>query len=186
MLQTKDALFECLAAQDGFISGELLAAITTGTILADAVQRQFASPEGYDRELALAGWRTAKQTGLGRACFSGRILSQFGKQPPQAVASYLLGVVLQSDLAAIHGSGALHLEPGAEVIVAGKDPLRRAMADLLAAEMGAAVIEVPDTAAATSLILAHPEIFTDYEITKGRMDDVFLAATGKKVGEDAL
>ena len=25
MLQTKDALFECLAAQDGFISGELLA-----------------------------------------------------------------------------------------------------------------------------------------------------------------
>ena len=116
------------------ISGELLAAITTGTILADAVQRQFASPEGYDRELALAGWSTAQQTGLGRACFSGRILSQFGKQPPQAVASYLLGAVLQSDLAAIHGSGALHLEPGAEVIVAGKDPLRRAMADLLAAE----------------------------------------------------
>ena len=51
---------------------------------------------------------------------------------------------------------------------------------------GAYRIEVPDTAAATSLILAHPEIFTDYEITKGRMDDVFLAATGKKVGEDAL
>ena len=51
---------------------------------------------------------------------------------------------------------------------------------------GAYRIEVPATAAATSLILAHPEIFTDYEITKGRMDDVFLAATGKKVGEDAL
>ena len=51
---------------------------------------------------------------------------------------------------------------------------------------GAYRIEVPDTAAATSLILAHPEIFPDYEITKGRMDDVFLAATGKKVGEDAL
>lgn len=51
---------------------------------------------------------------------------------------------------------------------------------------GAYRIEVPDTAAATSLILAHPEIFTDYEITKGRMDDVFLAATGKKVGEDTL
>ena len=51
---------------------------------------------------------------------------------------------------------------------------------------GAYRIEVPDTAAATSLILAHPEIFTDYEITKGRMDDVFLAATGKKPGEDTL
>lgn len=42
-------------------------------------------------------------------------------------------------------------------------------------------VSVPDTAAATALILAHPEIFRDYEITKGKMDDVFLAVTGKKL-----
>ena len=42
-------------------------------------------------------------------------------------------------------------------------------------------ISVPDTEAATRLIIAHPEIFKDYEITKGKMDDVFLAATGKKL-----
>ena len=40
---------------------------------------------------------------------------------------------------------------------------------------------VPNTAAATELIVAHPELFSDYEITKGRMDDVFLAVTGKKL-----
>ena len=40
---------------------------------------------------------------------------------------------------------------------------------------------VPDTAAATELILRYPEIFRDYEITKGKMDDVFLAVTGKKL-----
>ena len=40
-------------------------------------------------------------------------------------------------------------------------------------------IAVPNTAAATALILAHPEWFLDYEITKGKMDDVFLAVTGK-------
>lgn len=34
---------------------------------------------------------------------------------------------------------------------------------------------------ATELILKYPEIFTDYEITKGKMDDVFLAVTGKKL-----
>ncbi len=45
-------------------------------------------------------------------------------------------------------------------------------------------IEVENTAAATSLILSHPEIFTDYEIVKGKMDDVFLAATGKKPNEE--
>lgn len=42
-------------------------------------------------------------------------------------------------------------------------------------------LEVENTAAATKLIVAHPEIFKDYEITKGKMDDVFLAVTGKKL-----
>ncbi|MCI6966609.1 ABC transporter ATP-binding protein [bacterium] len=42
-------------------------------------------------------------------------------------------------------------------------------------------VSVPNTAAATELILKHPEIFQDYEITKGKMDDVFLAVTGKKL-----
>ena len=42
-------------------------------------------------------------------------------------------------------------------------------------------ILVPNTAAATELIIAHPELFKDYEITKGKMDDVFLAVTGKRL-----
>ena len=40
---------------------------------------------------------------------------------------------------------------------------------------------VPNTSAAVALIVKHPEIFKDIEITKGRMDDVFLAVTGKKL-----
>ena len=42
-------------------------------------------------------------------------------------------------------------------------------------------VSVANTAEATQLIIAHPEIFADYEITKGKMDDVFLAVTGKKL-----
>lgn len=42
-------------------------------------------------------------------------------------------------------------------------------------------IEVGSTEEATKLILKHPSLFTDYEITKGKMDDVFLSATGKKL-----
>ena len=47
-------------------------------------------------------------------------------------------------------------------------------------------LQVANTARATELIVKHPELFTDYEITKGKMDDVFLAVTGKKLkgGED--
>lgn len=42
-------------------------------------------------------------------------------------------------------------------------------------------VSVPDPAAATELIVKYPGIFQDYELTKGKMDDVFLAATGKKL-----
>ena len=42
---------------------------------------------------------------------------------------------------------------------------------------------VKNTLEAKSLIVSHPEIFSDYEITKGKMDDVFLAVTGKKLSE---
>ena len=43
-------------------------------------------------------------------------------------------------------------------------------------------VAVKDTAEATQLILKYPEAFTDYEIIKGKMDDVFLNATGKNLG----
>jgi len=48
-------------------------------------------------------------------------------------------------------------------------------------------LAVANTSEATKLILQHPDIFRDYEIIKGKMDDVFLAATGKKLkGDEAL
>ena len=42
-------------------------------------------------------------------------------------------------------------------------------------------LSVPNTAKATELIISNPAIFVDYEITKGKMDDVFLRVTGKKL-----
>ena len=43
---------------------------------------------------------------------------------------------------------------------------------------------VPDTKKATELIVKNPQLFSDYEIIKGKMDDVFLAVTGKKLQEE--
>ena len=45
-------------------------------------------------------------------------------------------------------------------------------------------LSVPGTAEATRLIVEHPALFVDYEITKGKMDDVFLAVTGKRLGQE--
>lgn len=42
-------------------------------------------------------------------------------------------------------------------------------------------VSVENTEIAKELILKYPDIFSDYEITKGKMDDVFLSVTGKKL-----
>lgn len=45
-------------------------------------------------------------------------------------------------------------------------------------------VSVPNTARATKLIMEHSEIFRDYEIAKGKMDDVFLSVTGKSLRQE--
>ena len=45
-------------------------------------------------------------------------------------------------------------------------------------------IEVKNTEEAKKLIIQYPDFFTDFEITKGKMDDVFLSVTGKKLNGD--
>ncbi len=46
---------------------------------------------------------------------------------------------------------------------------------------GAAKITVKNTEEAKKLIMNNPDAFVDFEITKGKMDDVFLTVTGKKL-----
>ena len=45
-------------------------------------------------------------------------------------------------------------------------------------------IAIPDTKTASNIIIEHQDIFNDFEITKGKMDDVFLQVTGKKLGDN--
>ena len=47
-------------------------------------------------------------------------------------------------------------------------------------------IMVRSTNEATELIVEHPEMFHDYEVIKGGMDDVFLEVTGKRLGGDEV
>lgn len=47
-------------------------------------------------------------------------------------------------------------------------------------------VSVPNTEAVTSLIVSNPQLFLDYEVTKGKMDDVFLAVTGKNLPGGAM
>lgn len=42
-------------------------------------------------------------------------------------------------------------------------------------------VSIKNTSEVKNLITTYPELFVDFEVTKGKMDDVFLSATGKKL-----
>lgn len=44
-------------------------------------------------------------------------------------------------------------------------------------------LEIDNTSLATNLIIKNKDLFKDFEITKGKMDDVFLNATGSELEE---
>lgn len=50
-------------------------------------------------------------------------------------------------------------------------------------ENGYLKIDVPNISEAKKLILENPDIFDDFEVIKGKMDDVFINATGKELKE---
>ena len=109
------------------ITGELLSVITNDTLIADAVGHSFASEETYAKEYVLAGYETARKTGIGRACFSARILNTFAEPDKTKIASYVLGAVLQNDMEAVKNSSALKCDADTTVVIYGKNPLREAL-----------------------------------------------------------
>ena len=113
------------------ISGELLASITNDTIIAKSVGNQFVEEETYDREWLLKGYDNAKRTGLGRTCFTARILQLFYEDAPPKIANFVLGAALQGDVTAVLHSDALKVSPDTTVVVGGKNPLRQAIVDSL-------------------------------------------------------
>lgn len=59
------------------------------------------------------------------------------------------------------------------------DYIKRELGVVFQSSVLDSALSVPNTKAATELIIRNPQLFNDYEITKGKMDDVFLAVTGK-------
>lgn len=111
------------------ISGELLDALTHHTILADAVDRLFATEQDYDAELARQGARECVASGLGRAAFAGRILSQLGGMESVRLRSYLQGAVLAQDVQALQRFVSDNRD--VQFLIAGKMPLQAAFADVM-------------------------------------------------------
>lgn len=107
------------------LAGELLHVITHNTILAGALDNDFATE--VDEEMLLAGARSASKIGLGRACFIVRMLDQFTIYDRNARANFLLGSVLGADLLTLKNSDAVRISPGIQYVIAGAPILREAI-----------------------------------------------------------
>lgn len=113
------------------LTGEMLSVLTEYSIVAEAVKKQFAA-EQYDLEYLKAGFHAAGNTSCARAAFLVRIVSQFLTRDQNQCASFLLGAVLQNDIAAIRTSRALNVNNRMQVLIAGRRPVGTAMKTLLA------------------------------------------------------
>ncbi|MFV0412403.1 MAG: 2-dehydro-3-deoxygalactonokinase [Oscillospiraceae bacterium] len=116
------------------ITGELLASITNDTIIADAVGRKFAEEDNYDWDMVQLGYKNASKVGVSRACFSARILNQFLLKDKSKVANYILGVALQNDIVSRQNASTMQSDKNTTVVVAGKNPFRKALTDILKSE----------------------------------------------------
>ncbi len=114
------------------LAGELLDVITGHTILASAVSGSFAHQ--LDEAMLREGARCCSNVGLGRACFSVRILQRFGDTTAEQRANFLLGAVLSQDLFAVKHSSAIGLSPGVPVVITGKKVMKQAFAALVRAD----------------------------------------------------
>jgi len=111
------------------LAGELLDVITSHTILAGSVSNSFAHE--LDEKMLHEGARCCSSVGLGRACFSARILDLFGNTQPEQRANFLLGAVLAEDLLALKRSKAIRLRPEIPVVISGKKVMKQAFAELI-------------------------------------------------------
>ena len=87
------------------MSGELIHAAQTKTILASAVPRD--KPNSIDGPWLDAGMEEQRRSGLPRALFCVRLLEQRSDGSPEQRLSFLIGAFIAADLDALIGRGAL-------------------------------------------------------------------------------
>jgi 2-dehydro-3-deoxygalactonokinase len=90
------------------ISGELIYATQTQTILASAVPHE--KPDFIDYDWATAGMREQQNSGLARALFCVRLLEQKSECTPQQRLSFLIGAYVASDFSGFTKSQVLKNE----------------------------------------------------------------------------
>ena len=113
------------------LSGELLNSIVNDTIVASSVDHGFPTMEHYNLEMIQYGCEMHRKEGIGRALFLTRLFDRFGKQSKYNLQNYVLGVVLESDLSALHNAAFFEDTMNIRIVIHGNGAFSHALYDLL-------------------------------------------------------
>jgi len=120
-----------------FLTGEMLAALSQGTILSGSVDLRI---EDFDEDFLLLGYDHSRDYGINRVLFQTRILDTQLKKGPREIYSYFLGAVLYGDVSTLDDyQGAIY--------VGGKRQLRESILYLLRHRTSLCATAIPEDTA---------------------------------------
>ncbi len=117
------------------LTGEMIAALSKGTILKDAVDL---SVSEVNREYLLKGYKCAKAEGINKALFKVRILKNIFGCSKDEVYSFFMGVILCDEISSITK------DESKNVVIGGRAQIKSAMALILKEETDKNVIELSE------------------------------------------
>lgn len=120
LLDPQQRIAQCMTT----LSGELVSALTTCTVLASTLDGAFV--QTLQADWLLKGARLTLSQGLTRAAFSVRALGLYAGADRQQCANFLLGAVMADDVVALREGLLKRLPADAPVIVAGNELLSAA------------------------------------------------------------
>ncbi len=136
-----------------FMTGEMIAALSSATILRDAVDL---SIEGYDPDALLRGYDAAVKNGLGAALFKTRIMKNLFAEDARACYSFFLGALLADEIQSLARGEAK------KVLIAGKPSLRDPMLTLIEKRTNLAAVPCDADVIENASVLGAIRIF-EYE-----------------------
>lgn len=143
-----------IASFKTFMTGEMIGALSSGTILRDAVDL---SVEGFSEEALLRGYDAALRDGLGAALFKTRIMKNLFSEGKRSTYSFFLGALLSDEIRSLLSAGARR------VLVAGKASLRLPTECLLRHRTEAQILSCPEGVIENASALGAIRIFESAE-----------------------
>lgn len=139
-----------IVAFQTMLTGEMIAALSEGTILKDAVAL---GEYECNKEYLLQGYHMCHERGINTALFKVRVLKNlFGKNASE-VYHFYMGVILCQEIDAV-----MKQHPK-EIVIGGKGVIREAMAVLLKALSEAEIHTIPDERAESASALGIVKIY---------------------------